>query len=193
VTRLRRVTLLLVLAASVASLGGAATFSAFSAETRNDDNVITTGTVTISDNDANAFMYSAAGADATPQKSPISRCIQVTYEGTLEAAVRLYTTRGAGPDGAAFPLRVTVGKQDTPTFPSCTGFSADEVVYSGDLHAFGQTHASLAGGVPLENPQGNPGWKANDARVYKIDVSIPDSAEGRTTGLHDFVWGSENR
>jgi hypothetical protein len=107
---------------ALGSLAAMGVFGAFSATTTNAGNTITAGTVAIADNDAGAAMYSIA--NAKPGES-VSKCIKVTYTGSIDADVRIYTTSTIGSLGQYVDLTITPGTQATPTFPSCTGFTAD--------------------------------------------------------------------
>ncbi len=63
-SRGRKTLLSLLLVGTIGTVAGIGTFSAFSATTENDGNVFAAGTVSISDNDAGAAMYTIS--DATP-------------------------------------------------------------------------------------------------------------------------------
>jgi hypothetical protein len=128
-----------------------ATWSSFSSTTSNPSNSFSAGTVAISDNDAGATL-------SIPQLSPgasSSGCIKVTYTGSLAAAVHLYGST-TGTLAQYLNLTITRGTQVSPTFPSCTCFTADAtnyvgsgagVVYSGTLSAFATSYTNFAGGL----------------------------------------------
>ena len=104
---------------ALGSLAAMGVFGAFSSTTTNAGNTITAGTVAIADNDAGAAMYSLTAAK--PGES-VSKCIKVTYTGSLDADVHIYTTSTIGSLGQYVELTITPGTQTTPSFPSCTGF-----------------------------------------------------------------------
>lgn len=71
--------------------------AAFTANTENPNNSIDVGGVTLTDNDADAALFTIAAADALPG-ADIVRCIQVRYEGNFSSGnVKMYAT---GLDGA---------------------------------------------------------------------------------------------
>ena len=70
-------------------IASGATWSAFNAQTSNSNNQFNTGTVTITDNDAEAAMFSVTNMRPG---TPVSRCIKVTYTGSMPTGVKLYGT-----------------------------------------------------------------------------------------------------
>lgn len=191
-------TKVLLTALCVGALGSFAAmgvFGAFSATTTNAGNTITAGTVAIADNDAGAAMYSIT--NAKPGES-VSKCIKVTYTGSLDADVHIYTTSTIGALGQYVDLTITPGSQATPTFPSCTGFTADSggALYTGTLANFATTKNSYANGV-VDFPGSGTKWAANESVVYQVTASLqssaPEAAQGATTGAHTFTWEARNQ
>jgi len=195
---MRTSTKVLLTALCVGALGSLAAmgvFGAFSSTTTNAGNTITAGTVAIADNDAGAAMYSIA--NAKPGES-VSKCIKVTYTGSIDADVHIYTTSTIGSLGQYVDLTITPGTQTTSTFPSCTGFTADAsgALYSGTLQSFGSAKNSYATGV-VDYPGSGTKWAANESVVYQVtatlQASAPDAAQGLTTGSHTFTWEARNQ
>jgi hypothetical protein len=180
---------------ALGSLAAMGVFGAFSSTTTNAGNTITAGTVAIADNDAGAAMYSIS--NAKPGES-VSKCIKVTYTGSLDADVHIYTTSTIGSLGQYVELTITPGSQTTSTFPSCTGFTADSggALYSGTLANFASTKNSYATGV-VDNPGTGTKWAANESVVYQVTATLqssaPESAQGATTGSHTFTWEARNQ
>jgi hypothetical protein len=180
---------------ALGSLAAMGVFGAFSSTTTNAGNTITAGSVALADNDAGAAMYSIA--NAKPGES-VSKCIKVTYTGSLDADVRIYTTSTIGSLGQYVELTITPGTQTTPSFPSCTGFTADSggALYSGTLQNFGNTKNSYANGV-VDYPGSGTKWAANESVVYQVTATLqssaPDTAQGLTTGSHTFTWEARNQ
>jgi predicted ribosomally synthesized peptide with SipW-like signal peptide len=186
----------LLLLGIVACIAGAGVFSAFSSQTENPGNVITTGTVTIEDNDSGTALYSMTAAK--PGESKTS-CIKVTYKGTLPATVKLFTGSTIGALGPFVNLKVEAGTQTSASFPSCTEFTpaaSGATVYEGTLSAFATEHASYASGITT-SPSGATKWETNDAVVYRftatLSSSAPNTAQGATTGSHAFTWEAQNQ
>jgi hypothetical protein len=183
---------------TMSSLGGFSAlgvFGAFSSTTSSAANQFASGTVTLADNDAGAAMYSLS--NAVPGDSA-SKCIKVTYTGSLDADVHIYTTSTIGSLGQYVDLTITPGTQATSTFPSCTGFTADPggALYSGTLAAFGTAKNSYANGV-VDYPGATTKWSTNGSAVYQITATLqssaPDAAQGLTTGSHTFTWEARNQ
>jgi predicted ribosomally synthesized peptide with SipW-like signal peptide len=186
----------LLLLGIVACIAGAGVFSAFSSSTENPGNVITTGTVTIEDNDSGVALYSMTAAKPAESKTS---CIKVTYKGTLPSTVKLFTVSTIGALGPYVNLRVEAGTQATSTFPSCTEFtpaSSGATVYEGTLAAFATEHNTFATGITT-NPASATKWETNNSVVYRftatLSSSAPNLAQGATTGSHAFSWEAQNQ
>jgi hypothetical protein len=184
----------LALTALSLAVGGGAfagTLSAFTSGTTNPGNVITTGTVTVGDNDAGTAMLALSGAK--PGDSDTS-CIRVSYTGSVATTVRLYgTTTGTGLDSH---LTLTVSRGTASAgFDNCTGFTADTtnylgsgvgVIYTGTLQAFADDYA---GGL-VDPKAGTPeSWTTGETHDYKFVVTMADSdsAQGKTAA-QTFTW-----
>jgi hypothetical protein len=188
----RKLLATLVVCGLAAVAVAAATWSSFSATTANPSNAFSAGTVAVSDNDAGATLSASAMAPG----SSTNGCIQVTYTGSLAATVHQYAST-TGPLAPYLNLTITRGTQSAPTFPSCTGFSADStnyvgagagVVYSGTLSSFASTYAS-----GIVDPQT---WNTNDAHAYKFTITLPSSAPSAAQGLSSsatFTWEAQNQ
>ena len=180
---------------ALGSLAAMGVFGAFSSTTTNAGNTITAGTVAIADNDAGAAMYSIT--NAKPGES-VSKCIKVTYTGSLDADVHLYTTSTIGALGQYVDLTITPGTQTTPSFPSCTGFVADSggALNTGTLANFATTKNSYANGV-VDYPGTGTKWATNESVIYQVTASLqssaPEAAQGATTGAHTFTWEARNQ
>lgn len=180
---------------ALGSLAAMGVFGAFSSTTSNAGNTITAGTVALADNDAGAAMYSIA--NAKPGES-VSKCIKVTYTGSLDADVHIYTTSSIGSLGQYVELTITPGTQTSPSFPSCTGFTPDAggALYSGTLQNFGTTKNSYANGI-VDYPGSGTKWATNESVVYQVTATLqssaPDAAQGLTTGAHTFTWEARNQ
>jgi hypothetical protein len=189
---------LLTLLASLLVISGfsTGTWSAFSTVKANSGNSFAAGTVLLSDNDSGNALMSLNNAKALDSTSA---CIVVTYTGTLPATVRLYgSTTGTGL-AQYLNLTVTRGTIASPTFPSCTGFTADTsnyvgagagVIYNGTLQSYPATYAA-----GLSDPaSGSPHtWTNPESHVYMFAVSVQDNnaAQG-LTATPTFTWEARN-
>jgi hypothetical protein len=174
---------------SVAALG---VFGLFSATTQNSGNEISSGTVALSDNDAGSAQFNITGAK--PGDS-WTRCIRVTYSGSLPATLHEYVIGGAGPLAPYLHLQLSAGSQTAATFPSCTGFTADGngTTYSGP--ALGGPGTSYETGTVVA-PFGQTSWSQGDSVVFKsvvtLDPAAPEAAQGNTSGPFTLFWEARN-
>lgn len=177
------------------SLVALGVFGLFSATTQNSGNEISAGTVALSDNDAGSAQINVT--NAKPGDS-WTRCIKVTYSGSLAAEVRTYMTGGTGPLGPYLHLTVSQGTQPEPTFPSCAGFVPDGtngtgVTYEGP--ATGGPGGSWETGAPVV-PFGQAVWNPGDSLVFKSVITLsseaPELAQGNTSGPFTVFWEARN-
>lgn len=179
--------LVIGLLAGAVGLGVSASFSA---ATQSNGNEIVTGTVNVGDNDNGTALYTATGVKPG---DTVSRCIKVTYNGTLPAAMRMYASGTPGALAPYVDLTITQGTQASSSFPSCTGFTADAgaPLFSGTLEAFELNRTGYASGIAT-TPGATANWDSGASRVYRIDATLqsnaPDSVQGASTGSHSFVW-----
>jgi hypothetical protein len=192
----RKLLLTLLVLGGLATLSGAATYSAFSSQTSNTGNSFAAGTVLITDNDVDNAMLSLSNAQ--PGASDTS-CILVTYSGSLSSTVKLYGAI-AGALAPYLTLTVTRGDDPTPVFDDCAGFQPDltdyigagqGVIYQGALSGF---PASYAAGL-VDPVAGSPEtWTTTEARTYRFAVSMVDdnNAQGQSATA-SFTWEARNQ
>jgi predicted ribosomally synthesized peptide with SipW-like signal peptide len=192
----RRLLLTALVLGGLVAVAGTATFSAFSSQTSSSGNSFAAGTVQLTDNDAGTAML--AMTNAQPGDSDTS-CILLTYSGTLDSTVRLYGAV-AGALGPYLTLTVTRGTDSSPSFDSCTNFSADAtdyigsgngVVYQGLLSAFPSTYAT---GL-VDPTSGSPEtWTSSEAHSYRFVVTLANDngAQGQSATAA-FTWEARNQ
>jgi hypothetical protein len=177
--------------ALVAIVGVVGTRAAISATTDNPGNQFNAGTINLADNDGGTYMYQANNVQ--PGDS-ISRCIQVTYTGTLDSTVKLFMTTPIDTLGPYIDLTIEAGTQASPVFPGCTGFSPSSTIYTGTLSAFQTAHATAAAGVAY-SPNGASPWTNNDSVVYRVTVTLRNVARSPGqdfSGTHTFTWQADS-
>jgi predicted ribosomally synthesized peptide with SipW-like signal peptide len=188
----RKTLLTLLLVGVVGATAGLGTFSAFSSTTTNSGNNFTAGSVTIADNDAGSALYNVT--NAKPGDTTVS-CILVTYSGSLDADVKLYTTSAINAFGSNVDLTIEKGT-GSGAFPACTGFSAQSTIYTGTLSNFASTYNSYANGLGAY-PAAQTKWSTGNTLVYRftvtLDAATPNSAQGGTSGSHTFTWEARNQ
>jgi hypothetical protein len=194
--RHRKLLLFLLALVAIGVSAGSATYAAFSGTTSNSGSTFSAGSVVLADNDSGASLLSLSSAK--PGNSDTG-CIRVTYTGTLSARLRLY----AAVTGSLAPyLNVTVtrGTDSSPSFDSCTNFTADAtnyigqgagVIYSGTLSGFPTTYAA---GI-VDPTSGSPAtWTNPTSRSYKIAVSLANNAAAQgLSGTASFTWEARNQ
>jgi predicted ribosomally synthesized peptide with SipW-like signal peptide len=178
-------TLVVGLAGAIAGFG---VFAAFSSTTSNPSNSFQAGTVTIGDNDGGTALFS----NAVP-KGPGNhdRCVKVTYSGTLDATVKLYTSAitGTGSD-----LNVTIAK-GTGAAADCSDFVSASTVFGPDTLAnFRTANNSFTNGLAV-NPGSATKWVANDAVTFRFRITVPDanSAQGKVVDPFTLTWEAQNQ
>ncbi len=92
--RVRAVVGSILLVGVVGLVAGAGTFAAFSSTSGNNGDAFAAGTVIIADNDSGSAMWSVT--NQIPGGS-VTKCIRLTYAGTLNADVKLYSPRRSTP------------------------------------------------------------------------------------------------
>jgi hypothetical protein len=172
-----------------ASLATLATFSAFTATTANAGNSIDSGTVALSDNDADVAMYNIR--DAKPGDSEAS-CITVTYTGSLASTVKLYMDTPVT-NGNLYNLQIERGSGATG-YDDCTNFDPNLNLYNGSLGDFAATYTDFANGLDASDSQ----WAQNDSFDYRFTITQNDDprvnghVEVTSSGSHDFTWEAQN-
>jgi hypothetical protein len=185
-------------AGAVASFGA---FSAFSSSSTNTGNEFKAGTVVLGSNDGGQPMY--AGVSAVKPGLQFTRCVAVSYTGSLPSSVRLYTTDASiGALGKYVDVTVTPGhwNGNAATFPGCTNFAPNgAAIYSGTLEDFHQNKNSFATGVALDGPATSY-WSPGNTVVYQFSYTMQDTNSANsgdagapvTTGLHSFKFEAQN-
>jgi hypothetical protein len=166
-----------------------ASYSAFTAKDSTPVNNWAAGTVALSDDDANAAMFTASNLKpgSTGQK-----CIVVTSNGSLPSAVKLYGTSYTTTNALALNITVTVDEGTGGTFAGgCAGFTSSTQIFNGTLANFGSSKTSYANGVGAWTTAGTSGETKVYRVAYTVSPSTPDSAQGGTAGVL-FTWEAQN-
>ena len=174
---------------------GGASYSAFSSTTSNPTNNWTTGTVALSDDDANVAMFTATGLKPG---STGTKCIVVTSTGSLPSAVKLYGTGSATTLALSSSLNLTItqgtgGSFSTSGPSSCTGFTASPAtpIFAGTVASFASTYTSYANGLATWSPTGASSESKTFQFTYTVDPAAPSTTQGGTAAL-GFSWEAQN-
>lgn len=190
--RKTKLALIVFIVALIGSVAALATWSAFSATTANETNQFATGTLDLSDNDADTALFNMSGAVGGDS---VVKCITVSYTGTLTSNVRLYgaSTGGTGLD-EWLDLEVTRGSFSgaTPAGNACSGGSssfvpdAGGVLFSDRMDQYPTSWTTGIAGTPAA-------WTAGSAHVYRLKVTVADdSAAAGKTHTQTFTWEAQN-
>jgi hypothetical protein len=168
-----------------------ASYSAYSATTVNPTNNWATGSVALTDDDANTAAFTAANLKPG---STGTKCIAVSSTGSLASTVKLYATTPTGTKNLAANINVTISQGTGGSFGSCTGYAplaSGADLYSGTLDALGKTATSYTTGIGDWAPTG----KANETRTYQITYTVntnaPDTTQNGTAAL-GLTWEAQN-
>jgi hypothetical protein len=190
----------LVVVGAVGAVAGLGAFSAFTSTTTNSGNSFAAGTVNLTDNDAGGAMYSVTNRKPGQQ---VQQCIKLTYDGTLPADVKLYTTSTINALGGYIDLTVEKGTATGATFPGCGTFTSEATIFTGTLGgggvtSFAGTKNSYANGVAAF-PGSQTQWNQNDTLVYRFTLTLQDDnnanggATALSTGSHAFTFEARNQ
>ena len=170
-------------------------YSAYSATTVNPTSNWATGTVALTDDDANVAAFTATNLKPG---STGSRCIVVSSTGSLPASVKLYGTGAATTKALASSINLNVTQGTGGSFGSCTGFTAlttGSSVYSGTLADFGSSATNYTTGVGSWATAGVATGAAAETRTYQLTYSVrtetTNDTQGGTAAL-GFTWEAQS-
>ncbi len=135
---------------------------------------VSSGTISLIDDDQGRSLFDLS---AMAPGRPVTRCIEVVYDGTI-LPVDLALSAEADGSLARF-LDVTIDEGSGGSFETCDGFTVIRPVFTGTL-------ASLAGGDWL--PLGRM-VNTGDSRTFRIHLELQDTEDalGQQTSA-DFIW-----
>ncbi|HEX8074740.1 MAG TPA: hypothetical protein VF545_07140 [Thermoleophilaceae bacterium] len=199
-TKARKLLLTMLVVGIAGSALSFGVFSAFSDTTSNTGNQFTAGSVIVDDNDLDVAMFNNVTGGKPGSANKVERCIKVSYSGTLDSDVKLYTTDASLGTLAPY-VDVTIEKGSFPGAPpanfGCTGYQADSpggTIYTGTLSNFRSTYNSWGSGL-ASSPGSATKWAQNNSVVYRFSYTVQDNnnAQGLTTGLHSYTWEARNQ
>jgi Camelysin metallo-endopeptidase len=187
--KVRKLLLTALTVGMVGTIAGFGVFAAFTDTNFNGPNEIASGTVRIDDNDTGVALYNVA--NRKPGDSS-SRCIRVTYSGSLGAAVKLYVSSGIT-NGTLYNLQIERGSFGGAFAADCTGFTAATTAYNGQLGSFPTTY-----GTGVDGKDAGAAWATSDAVDYKFTITQNDDTTVgahrtvKSSGDHTFTWEARN-
>lgn len=176
-------------AAAVATSGALlfdASRAAFSSSTSSNGSSAAAGTVVVGDDDADGVMFNLTNMKPG---DTASRCVNVTYSGSLPADVKLYGSIGGTGLATYLDTVVEAGSGAAGgAAMSCTGFTASTSLHTGTLAAFGTARTNFANGLA-----GFAGATNGSTKSYKVTITLQDNnlaqAKNATAG---FTWEAQN-
>jgi predicted ribosomally synthesized peptide with SipW-like signal peptide len=179
----------------VGVVGGLGTWSAFSDTTANAGNSFESGTVKIEDGNSGSAMFSLT--QMRPEDPTVSKCIDVTYTGSLDSKVRMYGTTGGTGLAQYLNVKVTRGEKNAAG-SGCGDFVADAtnytgqgagVVYNGTLEGFADGYAGAHADPTTAAAET---WSEDEDHAYRFEVSLADdnNAQGKTA-TQTFTWEAQ--
>lgn len=156
--------------------------AAFSGTTSNAANSWAAGTVSLTDDDTATAMFTASGL---VPGSTGTKCITVTYGGSANAYIRLYSSANTGATLQPY-LDIVIEEGTGGSFGSCAGFTPTTSLATGTLAAFTSTNTSwataLGSGAVVTTGQ------ARTYRItYTLNASTPDAQQGASSTA-TFQW-----
>ncbi|GEM_PF-4924576 len=210
----RRLALSAILVLLVAGVAGVASYAVFSATATNPGaspyNQFTTGSVSISDNEATTAMFSLSNLD---QGATGSACIAVQYTGTVAngSDVYLYATNVTSTNSLANHITIAVQDgTDTAAFAtgdlSCTSFTPNTNTTTATNTTVGNAvPATAIGSWPTSNSSGyllsSSGsgapvqtWTTNPTTVwYKFTYAVDSTAPASSQANVQFTWEADGQ
>jgi hypothetical protein len=175
--------LLAVMLVGLLTLSGSR--AAFSDTTSNINNSLSTGTVTLIDDDTGLAMFSVT--DMAPLDTVVE-CIEVEYAGSLAGLnpVVLYAGANGGADtGLGTYLDLTIEAGTGATYGDCSTFLGSPILSGGTVADFVAGNFDYANSVATSwTPSGT-----GDTRAFRITVTLQDdnAAQG-LVGQPTFTW-----
>lgn len=161
--------------------------AAFTASTVNGNSVVESGTVVLANDAASTAMFNVGNLNGG---QTVTRCINVTYSGSLTADVKLFgVTSGALAPGLTTTVEIGSGAAGGTSF-GCTGFTpAGAASFTGTLTAFGVNHNSYANGIG-----GFANATGGTTKSYKVTMVVSNDAayQGKSAAV-DFTWEAQGR
>lgn len=177
----------------LSSLGWGTAYSAWRATTASATNSWTTGTVSFGANSPATTMFSVTGAKPG---SFDTRCVKVTYQGSLTGRVRLYVAPG-GVTGTGLANHLTLQiNQGTGNNGDCSDFVTTGNVYNATgltdttktIATFASASSTFATGVS--------GWDnvaTNATRTFQFKWRLQnDNADVSKTAGVTFTWEAQS-
>jgi len=158
--------------------------AAFVAQNDNTGNSVSSASILLADNDSTTAMFN--NVTGMMPGTPVDRCIDVTYTGTVDpTAVMLYASGAPTLDLAPYlDLTIEIGADTPAGFRDCTGFSPTATLYTGTLAAFASAKNSYATGLSTWDPSAT-----GEVRTFRFRLAVQDDAlAANKSTTFGFSW-----
>lgn len=121
-----------------------------------------------------------------------SHCITLSSTSTVESALQFYAKQNANTKqlGENLTLTVATGSGGVDGAKSCTGFVADQALYSGTAANLGAVNGTVATAINVTKP-----LAAKGAQQFMITATLPantpDTVQGGSFNM-DFGWANHS-
>lgn len=110
-----------------------------------------------------------------------TKCIRLTYTGSLAATVKLYTSSTVNALGSYVDLSIDKGSMPAGAFPGCTGFTSEANIFSNTLANF-TTNEELLRQRDLRLPRRADPVEPERHRGVPIHADAPEHQPGQRRG-----------
>lgn len=163
-----------VAALLIATLVVSRSDDALTAEGTTAASALSSGTISLADDDQGRSLFDL-GAMAPGR--PVTRCLEVVYEGTILPVALAMRSESAG--SLTSFLDVSVEEGSGGTFEDCSGFRATKPVFAGTL-----ADLTDAGWLPLGRMV-----NTGDTRTYRVRIELQDTSDALgQTARAEFLW-----
>ena len=163
-----------VAALLIATLVVSRSDDALTAEGTTAASAISSGTISLADDDQGRSLFDL-GAMAPGR--PVTRCLEVVYDGTILPVALSMRSESAG--ALTSFLDVSIEEGTGGTFEDCGGFRATRPVFAGTL-----AELTDAGWLPLGRMV-----NSGETRTYRVRIELQDTADALgQTARAEFLW-----
>lgn len=195
-TRRQKVLVSLAAIGCFGTLAAGDIFGAFSAQTENAGNEFSSATLSLtSSSDAVAEpVYLRENAVPGDRGDTEHSCIEITYNGTVPAEVRLFGRTDQPGSGLAPDVVMRITRGDGGIGDGCASFvptgSVGDVfgaALGSSLQTIRTMHSTWDGGLHLGV------WQPGESQVFRFESWLsasadPETAQGKNAGSQAFVW-----
>lgn len=170
--------------------------AAFTANAETKENAVHSGMVSLAGNAAESTVFNVGNLNGG---QTITRCVNVSYTGTLAADVKIHAKLAGTNNGLAPGLTTTIAMVDGQLAADnfdCAGFNAVPAPTAlgtpKSLSAFTTDHMNFSHGIAAFSPAG--GTNARVDKTFKITMTVSNDAayQAKSAGA-TFTWEAQGK